>query len=89
VKATIANSIDRSLQYLKRGQIDYALAYTDDLAEHLERVVARGEHAEGSEEFTTSQLTQMEEALQEATFRIVTDRTDGARASLSRALAML
>jgi len=77
------------MEYLNRGQLDYALASIDGLAEHIESIAVRGRAAEGAEEFTSAQLHQMESALREASLGILTHQVDNARTSLSGALDLL
>jgi hypothetical protein len=89
VKASIANSIQRSLDYLRLGQLDYALASIDGLAEHVESITVRGPAAEGSEEFTRRQLVEMEAALRDASLDILTHQPDHATAKLSATLTMI
>ncbi len=89
MKASISNSIQRSAVYLKRGELDFALASIDGLSEHLESITIRGSEAEGSEEFTASQLNHIETALRNASLAILTQRLENARDSLSEALAIL
>jgi hypothetical protein len=89
VKASIANSIERSLEYLRLGQMDYALASIDGLAEHVESITIRGREAEGSEEFTRNQLTRIESALRDASLDILTQRQDQAQGQLETALSIV
>jgi hypothetical protein len=89
VKASIANSIQRSLEYLELGQLDYALASIDGLAEHIESIGVRGNEAEGAEEFAASDLKQIEAALRDASLDILMQKPEHARARLTSALSVL
>jgi len=77
------------MEYLNRGQLDYALASIDGLAEHIESISVRGREAEGAEEFTDGQLQHIESALRDASLGILTHQVEDARVSLSGALDLL
>jgi hypothetical protein len=85
VKASIANSIERALAWVEQGELDYALASIDGLAEHLESISVRGKDAEGAEELSADQIVSIEEALREASMGILTHRLEHAQAELSGA----
>jgi hypothetical protein len=89
VKASIANSIQRAVDYLELGQLDYALASLDGLAEHVESISLRGEAAEGAEEFTPEQLASIERFLRDASLDILLHTPEHARGRLSTALLLL
>lgn len=89
MKASIVNSIERALAWINEGQLDYALASIDGLAEHLESINIRGKEAEGAEELSADQIFRMESALREASIGILTHHLERARAELSDARAAL
>jgi len=89
VKASIANSIQRSLEYVGLGALDYALASIDGLAEHVESIGVRGQDAEGAEEFTSEQLARIEAALRDASLDILMHNAEHARARLGEALSLV
>ena len=89
MKASIANSIQRSLDYVGLGELDYALASIDGLAEHVESIGMRGQAAEGAEEFTSDQLTRIEAALRDASLDILMQNPEHARARLGDALSLV
>ena len=89
MKASIANSIQRSLGYLETGQFDYALASIDGLGEHVESLTTRGREADGAEEFAATELVQIEAALRDASLDILMQRPQAAHERLSAALSAL